>query len=244
MGHNSFIKGSITHVSLGFSRYLSVQHSTAATFGWGWGALAVPVRARRTPPAAVVVMEVSSVELYSFLFCPSATNPWLHQKWSTELITSAGWWVQGQERKSWLFSVIMSTCKCAHTWDMAGKVCTIIPHDMYPPIITMYLIIGEGCVLTLWSPPPPNPPGPIPQQKFKHTSRWCLSYAQYYPNDITMQIIHAAVLLNNANRQVQQNVHVPVCEFRCVCVCDRCPRSEAVIFKGKVHVHTHAQKHT
>lgn len=39
MGHNSFIKGSITHVSLGFSRYLWEQHSTAATFGLGGGGI-------------------------------------------------------------------------------------------------------------------------------------------------------------------------------------------------------------
>lgn len=70
MGHNSFIKSFITHVSLGGSLVILVQHSTAATFGFLEGVvvaapLAVPVRAQSTP-AAVAVLEVSSVELRSF----------------------------------------------------------------------------------------------------------------------------------------------------------------------------------
>ena len=64
----------------------------------------------------------------------------------------------------------------------------------------MYIVIGEGCVG--WKPPLASvPPGLIPQQKFERTSRWCLSYLRYYLNYITMQIIHGAVLSNNANRQ-------------------------------------------
>lgn len=65
MGHNSFIKGSITQVSLGFRHYLWVQHLTAATFPlWedGGEGSAAPVRERRTPAA-----EVSSVESYRVL---------------------------------------------------------------------------------------------------------------------------------------------------------------------------------
>lgn len=87
--------------------------------------------------------------------------------------------------------------------------CAITASDTYPPIITMYIIIGEGCVLTRWSPP--HPPAPIAHQQFKHTSRWCLSFPQHSPTHITMQIIQGAVLSNNSYRQVQKHVHV--CEI-------------------------------
>ena len=66
MGHKSFIKGSITHLSLGFSRYLSLEHFNAAAAGWGKGAgggamTTVPLRSQ-SAPAALAVMEVSTLE--------------------------------------------------------------------------------------------------------------------------------------------------------------------------------------
>lgn len=45
---------------------------------------------------------------------------------------------------------------------------------LYPPIRTMDILIGESRDLTPRSPA--THLAPVPQQKFKHTSRWCLSH--------------------------------------------------------------------
>lgn len=59
MGHNSFIKGSITHVSLGFSHYLLVQLHLVE----GGGALAPTGRWNDAPSAGVLRPHVQSTEL-------------------------------------------------------------------------------------------------------------------------------------------------------------------------------------
>lgn len=78
MGHNSFIKGSIT-------RLTGVQSLSGAAFHcsyiWLRGRMCgAPVREQRTPPTGMAVIEVSLVELYSFLFCPFSPSHWLHQE--------------------------------------------------------------------------------------------------------------------------------------------------------------------
>lgn len=62
MGHNSFIKGSITHVSLGFSHYLLVQ-------------LHLVERGKRVFLRGRSWLQLVEVELCTFIFCPSAKRP-------------------------------------------------------------------------------------------------------------------------------------------------------------------------
>lgn len=152
MGHNSFIKGSITRLT--GVQSLSAGAALHCSYIWlGGGPSVVPVRAQRIP-AAMAVMEVSSVEVTSFLFLSfshkSLVAPGMIHGTNNNFCWMVGPRTRGQEReKRWLFCVIMSTCNCAHTRETAGKVCAITPNDMYAPIITMYMIIEEGCLLTL-----------------------------------------------------------------------------------------------
>lgn len=125
MGHNSFIKSFITQVSLGFCRYLGAAlYCSYIWFGGGAVPLPVPVRAQSTP-AAVAVMEVSSVELRTFLCLSfshkSLVTPGMIYRTNNNF---------SRTREKSLFSIIMSTCNCAHSREMAIKVCEITPKDM------------------------------------------------------------------------------------------------------------------
>lgn len=125
MGHNSFIKSFITRLtgvlSLSWCSTLLQLHLV----WWGGGAvpLPVPVRAQSTP-AAVAVMEVSSVELRSFL-CLSFSHKSLVTPGMIHRTNNFS-----RTREKSLFSVIMSTCNSAHSREMAIKVCEITPKDM------------------------------------------------------------------------------------------------------------------
>lgn len=124
MGHSSVIKGAITHVSPGFCRYLLVQHSAAAIrLRGGERMCGVPATAWRTPPAAKVVIEVASVEIYSSL-SPSfvheslVTPGMIHR---TNNFCRAGR-VQGRERENVLINCDNSSlCSCAQPGDTAGE---------------------------------------------------------------------------------------------------------------------------
>lgn len=74
MGHNSFIKGSITHVSLGFSRYLSVQHFIPDAFGRG--GVGLYLRGYRRLQLLRLCQRCPQWNYAASSVRPSATSPW------------------------------------------------------------------------------------------------------------------------------------------------------------------------
>lgn len=144
MGHNSFIKGSITHVSPGFSRVTPLE--TAFRFGWSVVCTCEGTQAHRL---LRLRWRRPGVDSHSFL-CLSSSNKSTVRR--TELI--AGWWVQGREKKKGKKrkerGAIPRDSVNVHPVTRHGrkKVCAITPVDTRAPITTMYIIIGEGCALT------------------------------------------------------------------------------------------------
>lgn len=101
MGHNSFIKGSITRLT--GVQSLSAGAALHCSYIWlGGGPSVVPVRAQRIP-AAMAVMEVSSVEVTSFLFLSfshkSLVAPGMIHGTNNNFCWMVGPRTRGQERK-------------------------------------------------------------------------------------------------------------------------------------------------
>lgn len=70
MGHNSFIKGSITHVSPGFSRVTPLE----TAFRLGWSVVVCTCEGTQAQPAPAAVMEASGVDSHSFLRLSSSNK--------------------------------------------------------------------------------------------------------------------------------------------------------------------------
>lgn len=100
MGHNSFIKGSITHVSPGFSRVTPLE----TAFRLGWSRRRLHLRGHAGPPAPAAVMEASGVDSHSFLRLSSSN------KSPAGLNLSPDGGFKDERKKRWRFRAIMSTC--------------------------------------------------------------------------------------------------------------------------------------
>lgn len=155
MGHNSFIKGSITHVSPGFSRVTPLE----TAFRLGWSRRRLHLRGHAGPTGS---RGCDGGVRGGFAQLPPSV---LQQQVSSRTELIAGWRVQGREKKK---VAIPRHNVNVHPVTRHGrkKVCAITPAvDMRAPIYNNVYHNWRGLCSNCMKPPStPNPPGPSPHQ--------------------------------------------------------------------------------
>lgn len=169
-----------------------------------------------------------------------------------ELITtSAGWWVQGQEDKREKKKVVIlcdnvNVQLCTHQRNSRKSLCNYSQWHVRPNYNNVY---DNWRRLSSNSVKPPNP------QPTWYCSSPNLNIQAGGPSatsNITQMISLCRLYMELSCRITLTGRYSKMCMCQfviagvCVCVCDLCPCPEAVIFKEKVHVHTHmlTLKHT